>query len=73
MTRYVLKDVGCSFKKIMKSREWVGRVVKHATEPRYLGIIGSITVSAASERQAFYEATSRAMGFESLAARRILK
>ncbi|HXI97522.1 MAG TPA: hypothetical protein VNG73_01160 [Gemmatimonadaceae bacterium] len=65
---YRLVDVGVSFKKIMHGRKWVGRVVKHATEPRYLGIIGKITVSMPTERGAFDEVVARQLGFTSCAA-----
>lgn len=68
MTSYRLVNDGYSFKKIVSGRKWVGRVVKHATEPRYLGIIGKITVSAPTERAAFDEVCARALGFANLAA-----
>ncbi len=65
---YRMVDVGVSYKKIMHGRKWVGRVVKHATEPRYLGIIGKITVSMPTEREAFNEVVARQLGFASCAA-----
>ena len=66
MTDYSLKDDGYSFKKIMHGKKWVGRVVKHATDPVYLGIIGKITVRMPSETGAFREVAARAMGFNSV-------
>ncbi len=65
---YRMVDVGVSFKKIMHGRKWVGRVVKHATDPRYLGIIGKITVSMPTEREAFDEVVARQFGFASCSA-----
>lgn len=67
--QYRLVDIGASFKKICTGKKWVGRVVKHATEPRYLGIInttkGRIEVSMPTEAQAFAEVVARALGFAS--------
>ena len=60
---YRLRDDGYpTFKKIMNGKKWVGRVVKHHTEPVYLGIIGQTTVRNATEEGAFAEVVARHLG-----------
>ena len=67
MASYRIVDIGASFKKIVIGRKWIGRVVKHHTEQRYLGIIGKTTISAPTEREAFEEIVARHCGFASAA------
>ncbi len=69
MTIYRLVDHGYPFKKIMRGREWVGRVCRHA-EGGFLGIIGKDSLRAPSEVEAFEEIVARAMGFSCAAALR---
>lgn len=67
MSGYRLKDDGfAGFKKILRGREWVGRVVRHA-EGGYVGVIGTDSARGATEREAFEEAAARAMGYKSAA------
>jgi hypothetical protein len=61
-----LVDVGYPFKKIMDGRKWVGRVARHA-DGHYLGIIGKLTVKAASEREAFDEVVAQHWGYPNAA------
>lgn len=62
MTTYRLVDHGYPYKKIMRGREWVGRVCQHA-EGGFLGIIGKDSIRATTEREAFEEISARAMGY----------
>lgn len=62
MSKFTLRDDGYSFKKIMQGKAWIGRVLRHSVEPRYLGIIGKLTVTAPTEREAFEEVVARHCG-----------
>lgn len=66
--RFTMVDHGYPYKKIMQGRKWVGRVVKHASESGYVGVIyGSPghTACGATEREAFERVASLALGFKS--------
>lgn len=74
MTTYRLKDEGYSaFKKIMRGRDWVGRVCKHAEGGYYARIDlrakggGMFEALGPTEVGAFEEAAARAMGYPSAA------
>jgi hypothetical protein len=62
-----LVDQGFPYKTILNGRRIAGRVVKHASEPCYVGIIGRLTVKAPSEREAFEEVVAQHLGFASAA------
>lgn len=64
MTSLRMVDHGFAFKKILQGKKWVGRVVKHA-DGGYLGIIGKDSYHGATEDEAFYEVSARAMGYSS--------
>jgi hypothetical protein len=68
--RLTLVDHGYPFKKIMKGKDWVGRVVKMGDGTGYLGIIKPHEYKAATEQEAFEEVGARYMGHESYAALR---
>jgi hypothetical protein len=65
---YTLRDEGFPFKKIYNGRKWVGRVCRHG-DGGFLGIIKGVgEVRASSEKTAFEEIASKAMGYSSAAA-----
>jgi hypothetical protein len=70
---YTMRDEGYDFKKIYHGKQWVGRVIRHADKPFFIGIIqvkGSqpLSVQADTERGAFEEVCARAMGYATAAA-----
>lgn len=64
---YRLVDHGYPFKKIMRGKQWIGRVVKHATDNCYLGIIGDVIVRAPTSNAAFALVVARHLGFKDAA------
>jgi hypothetical protein len=67
MTTYRMVDHGYPFKKIMRGKDWVGRVVK-TTDGRYYARIGKLAEAYAhSELVAFHEAASKALGYRGAA------
>lgn len=62
--RLMPRDGNIPYQKIMTGRKWVGRVVKHATEPGYLGIIKPLSVRAATAAEAFDEVVAQHLGYE---------
>lgn len=66
-----LVDQGFVYKTILDGRKIAGRVVKCENvegAPRYLGVIGRLSVAAATERDAFEEVVAQHLGFENAAA-----
>jgi hypothetical protein len=63
--RLILVDHGYPFKKIMKGRDWIGRVAKMGDGSGYLGVIGKLSVKMPTERQAFEEVGAQYMGHRS--------
>lgn len=68
--RLMPRDGSIPYQKIVTGRRWVGRVVRHASEPVYLGIIGKLTVRAPSAGEAFAEVVAQHLGYGSVAAMR---
>jgi len=64
MASFKLVDDGYpTFKKIMRGRDWVGRVCRHA-DGRYMGMIGkSMIVYADTEVGAFEQAVAQYLGY----------
>lgn len=69
MARYVLRDDGYSFKKIMSGRKWVGRVVRRPDGSYYarIGVQGQTPIEATrpTEVEAFEQVAAQAMGYTS--------
>lgn len=68
-----LVDQGFVYKTILDGRKIAGRVVKCQNvegAPRYLGVIGRLSVAAATERDAFEEVVAQHYGFANAAALR---
>jgi hypothetical protein len=64
--RLTLKDDGYPFKKIMRGKTWIGRVVRMGDgSGRYLGRIGGHEFTASTELDAFEGVAARFMGFDS--------
>lgn len=59
------RDGSIPYQKITTGRRWVGRVVKHATEPHYLGIIGQTTAKGRTAVEAFDEVVAQHLGYAS--------
>lgn len=69
--RYTLVDKGYPWKTIRCGHKDVGRVVRHADERHYIGVIGKTMVTRDNERLAFADVCALEMGFanaEALAA-----
>ena len=61
---YKLRDDGViGFKKIMRGKEWIGRVTRHL-DGSYLGVIGNAMIKAATEKEAFDSIIARQLGFQ---------
>ena len=61
---YKLRDDGViGFKKIMRGKEWIGRVTRHL-DGSYLGVIGNAMIKAATEQEAFENIIARQLGFQ---------
>ena len=59
------RDGNIPYQKIVTGRKWVGRVIKHATEQHWIGIIGKTTAKAASAAEAFDEVVAQHLGYAS--------
>jgi hypothetical protein len=70
---YRLKDDGYPWKKIYHGRQWVGRVIKHATVPnKFIGSIKSAQgqpyqAEGRTELEAFEEVVAKRCGYKSAA------
>jgi hypothetical protein len=62
------RDGSVPYQKIVTGREWVGRVVKHATEPHYVGTMykGKYSATGATAVAAFEAVVARALGYDSV-------
>lgn len=67
MTRFCLRDDGFTYKKIICERRWIGRVAP-VVGGGFIGVIGTHSVKAATEREAFDEVVARQCGFADQAA-----
>lgn len=65
--RLLRRDGSCTFQKIMRGRQWIGRVTRHA-DGDWLGVIGKEMVRASTPQYAFQEICARHAGFASYAA-----
>ena len=61
--RLLKRDGSCTFQKIVRGRQWIGRVTRHA-DGDWLGVIGKEMVRASTPHFAFQEICARHAGFK---------